>query len=232
MLVGTISSIIVGRFQHPAIAFVQLPLLTSAAQFAAAFHFPTWATVTHAIANYHVWISALTLALVASIETILSIHAIDQLDPKKPHTPLNRELLAQGAGNLISGFLGGLPITSVIIRSSVNLTAGAQSKLACILHGVFIVIALVFLAPAMNMIPLAALAAILLLTGYNLTKVSHFQNELGHGNIMFISMIVTFVVQLATDLLIGVASGIAVFYVLRFFFPQWIKHHHHHHAGQ
>lgn len=124
--------------------------------------------------NSQIYITAITIALVASIETILSMQAIDKLDPEQRNTPLNRELIAQGIANMTSGLIGGLPVTSVIIRSSVNLNAGAKSKVSTIFHGILIVLAILFAANYINMIPMAVLAAVLVITGYQLTNPTKF----------------------------------------------------------
>ena len=125
-----------------------------------------------AFGNYKVYITAFTLAFVASLETLLSVEAVDKLDPQKRSTPPNRELLAQGTGNILSGLIGGLPITAVIVRSSANLGAGGKSKLSAIFHGVLLVLAVLIFAKYINYIPLSSLAAILILVGYKLTKPS------------------------------------------------------------
>lgn len=126
--------------------------------------------------NSQMWFTAVTLAIVASLESLLSIEAVDKLDPEKAITPGNKELMAQGTGNIVSGLLGGLPVTSVIVRSSANVMAGAKSKASTIIHGCLLLISVLFFPGVLNMIPLAALAAILLFTGYKLAKVSLFKD--------------------------------------------------------
>lgn len=167
--------------------------------------------------QYKVWLVAITIALVASLETLLGVEAIDKIDPEKANTPTNRELLAQGSGNFISGLLGGLPLTSVIVRSSANVNSGAKSKLSTIIHGFLLLISLLFLAPLINKIPNAALAAILIFTGYKLAKISLFKLMYSKGWDQFIPFIVTIVAILLTDLLKGVVVGIIVglFFVTR-----------------
>ena len=153
---------------------------------------------------------AFTLALIASIESLLSVEAIDKLDPKHEITPGNRELIAQGSGNLISGLLGGIPITAVIVRSSANLLAGAQTKMAAILHGVFIVVAVAFLPAVINLIPLASLAAILLVVGFKLTRPAIIIEQLRKTPNQYIPFLVTIVAIVFSNLLTGIAIGLVV----------------------
>jgi MFS superfamily sulfate permease-like transporter len=176
-------------------------------------HLPNLSYLTH----YHVFTVALTIAIVASLETLLNIEAVDKIDPHKRETPTNRELKAQGVGNMLAGLLGGIPITSVVVRSSVNINAGNQSKLSAILHGVFMLISVLALGPVLNMIPLASLSAILLMTGYKLAKISLFREMYHKGWHQFIPFMVTVLAVVFTDLLIGVMIGLAVsiFYLLR-----------------
>lgn len=167
--------------------------------------------------NPEVWTVALTLAIIATIETLLNVEAVDRIDPHKRETPTNRELVAQGAGNMLAGLIGGIPLTSVIVRSSVNLSAGAMTKLSAILHGLFLLLSVLFLASFLNQIPLAALAAILIVTGYKLAKISVFQSMFRKGWEQFIPFIVTVLAIVFTDLLKGVMIGtvFSVFYILR-----------------
>jgi carbonic anhydrase len=164
-----------------------------------------------------VWVVAFTIAIVASIETLLNLEAVENVDPHKRQASPNRELVAQGIGNLLSGMVGGIPITSVIVRSSVNLNAGAETKLSAILHGIFLLISVVLLGPIMNLIPLASLACILLVTGYKLAKVSLFKDMYKNGLNQFIPFVVTILAIVFTDLLIGViiGSSISIFYILK-----------------
>ncbi len=167
--------------------------------------------------NYKVFTVALTIAVVASLETLLNVEAVDKIDPHKRETPTNRELIAQGTGNIVAGLLGGIPITSVVVRSSVNINAGNESKLSAILHGVLMLVSVLVLGAVLNMIPLASLAAILLVTGYKLAKISLFVEMYKKGWNQFIPFLVTVLAVLFTDLLIGVMIGLAVsiFYLLR-----------------
>jgi carbonic anhydrase len=169
------------------------------------------------IYNPNVWIVAFTIAVIASLETLLNLEAVENIDPHKRHASPNRELIAQGIGNILSGMIGGIPITSVIVRSSVNIGAGAATKMSAILHGIFLAISVLLLSPFLNLIPLAALASILLLTGYKLAKVSIFTDMYKKGQNQLIPFLATIVGILLTDLLIGVLIGLAIniFYLLK-----------------
>lgn len=160
--------------------------------------------------NPDIWFIALTIAIVASIETLLCVEATDKLDQLRRRTSGNRELKAQGVGNLISGFVGGLPITSVIVRSSANVNAGAQSKLSTILHGAWLVLAIFFIPNLLNKIPYSALAAILIVTGFKLAKPSIFKDLYKLGFDQLIPFAITIVAILFTNLLMGIFVGIAI----------------------
>lgn len=164
-----------------------------------------------------VLITAITIALVASIETLLSIEAVDNIDPDRRITPTNRELKAQGIGNMVSGLLGGLPITSVIVRSSANVAAGGKSKLSTIAHGILLLLSVLFIPKLLNLIPLAALAGILIFTGYKLAKIKLFKEHFNAGLNQFIPFVITILAILFTDLLIGILIGLVagVYYVLK-----------------
>ena len=170
-----------------------------------------------AIGNKQVWITAFTIAIVASLETLLCIEAADKIDPIKRITPTNRELVAQGAGNIVSGMLGGLPLTAVIVRSSANINAGARTKMSAIMHGVLLLLSLLFIPMLINYIPLSCLAAILLVTGYKLARISLIKHMWHQGLNQFIPFVVTILAVVFTDLLIGVGIGmlVGVFYILR-----------------
>lgn len=155
-----------------------------------------------------IYTGALTLAIVASLETILNLDATDKLDPKKRVSPPNRELIAQGVGNSLSGLIGGLPITSVIVRSSVNVSHGAQTKFSAIFHGLLLLLAVLFLTPIINLIPISALAAILVLTGFKLASPRLFKTVYRKGWKQFIPFLVTTISILATDLLKGILIGV------------------------
>jgi MFS superfamily sulfate permease-like transporter len=167
--------------------------------------------------NGDVWMVGFTIAIVASLETLLNIEAVDKLDPHKRETPPNRELLAQGVGNIFAGLFGGLPVTSVIVRSSVNIQTGNKTKASAILHGVFMLASVLVLSPMLNLIPLSALAAILIMTGYKLAKVSLFRDMYKEGWSQFLPFAITVVAIVFTDLLTGVLIGLAtsIFYLAR-----------------
>ena len=164
----------------------------------------------NALGNWQVYTVAITIALVASLETLLSVEATDKLDPEKNTTPTSRELTAQGIGNIFSGFIGGLPITQVVVRSSANIDAGGKTKLAAVIHGVLLILAVILLPALLNQIPLASLAAILIMVGYKLTKAGLFKEMYMKGMDQFIPFILTIVGVLFTDLLKGIGIGLVV----------------------
>ena len=192
---------------------VTIPISNSIGDFIIALQSPDFSYIS----NTQVWITAVTIALVASLETLLSIEAADNLDPLKRVTPTNRELKAQGVGNMVSGLLGGLPLTSVIVRTSANVNSGAKSKLSTILHGVFLLLSVLFIPQVLNLIPKSALAAVLIYTGYKLAKPSLFRMYYAAGWDQFIPFVVTIVSILFTDLLIGILIGclVGLFFVMR-----------------
>jgi len=169
--------------------------------------------------------TGIMITIIASLETMLSIEAIDALDPKRRVTNTNRELVAQGAGNLLAGCIGGLPVTSVIVRSSANLNAGAQSKASAIIHGLLLFVCVVTIPSILNQIPLSALAAILFLTGYKLCKLSVFRNVIKNGKYQYIPFFITVAVIISIDLLgvykplrgegllVGVMAGVIVAFI-------------------
>jgi len=169
------------------------------------------------ISNYNVWTVALTIAIVASIETLVNLEAVEKLDPHKRMASPNRELIAQGIGNTLSGLVGGIPLTSVIVRSSVNINSGAETKLSAIMHGIFLLISVLFLSPIINLIPLASLASILILTGYKLANLALFKSMYKKGFNQFTPFVVTILAIVFTDLLIGVIIGlfVSIFYILK-----------------
>ncbi|RFZ95185.1 SulP family inorganic anion transporter [Mucilaginibacter conchicola] len=193
--------------------FVQIPVVNNTDEFFGLFKSPNF----EGIKNKEVWIVAATIAIVASLETLLSLEAVDKIDPIKRISPTNRELIAQGAGNLVSGFLGGLPMTAVIVRSSANVGAGARTKMSAIFHGFLLLICLLAIPTLLNKIPLSCLAAILLTVGYKLARVSLFKHVWHKGLDQFIPFVVTILAVVFTDLLIGVGIGmlVGVFYILR-----------------
>src|SRR6478736_2534330 len=167
--------------------------------------------------NSKIYFTAFSLAIVASLETLLSIEACDKIDPNKRITPLNQELKAQGVGNFISGLLGGLPITSVIVRSSTNISNGARTKASTISHGVILLLTVLLIPKFLELIPLACLAGILIVIGYNLTHPSLYKNMYEKGLSQFLPFITTVTAVTFTNLLQGVFLGIlvAVFFILR-----------------
>lgn len=167
--------------------------------------------------NLNVWIVAGQIALVASLESLLSIEATDKLDPENRITSPNRELIAQGSGNILAGLIGGIPVTAVIVRSSANINAGNHSKFSAVLHGTWLLLAVLFLGKYMNYVPYASLAAVLLMVGYKLTKPSLFIEEKAKGWSSLIPFVVTIVAILFTDLLVGVLIGIVtgVIFIMR-----------------
>ena len=185
---------------------VSVPIPEDINSFLGQFSFPNFSVIT----NPEVWVVAFTIALVASLETLLSVEACDKLDPDKNVTPTNRELLAQGAGNIISGLVGGLPITQVIVRSSANVQSGGKSKTSTILHGFFLLISVILIPTLLNKIPLSVLAAILLVVGYKLAKPALFKQMYQLGWKQFVPFVVTVVGIVFTDLLVGIGLGLAV----------------------
>lgn len=192
---------------------VNIPVPENLAGFFAQFTLPDFSAIT----NWQVWKIAFVLAIVASLETLLCVEATDKLDPYKRVTPTNRELKAQGLGNVLSGLIGGLPVTQVIVRSSANISFGGRTKMSAILHGVFLLISALTIASILNMIPLASLAAILLMVGYKLAKPALFKQMYKLGWEQFVPFAVTVIVILLTDLLTGITAGMIMggFYALR-----------------
>ena len=185
---------------------VNIPMTANIMEFFSHFTMPDFNQLT----NVKIYTTAITLTLVASIETLLSVEAIDKLDPEKRTTPSNRELKAQGIGNIISGLIGGLPMTAVIVRGSANIDSGAKSKASSFFHGCFILLSVIFISRLINLIPLSALAAILLMTGYKLTKVKLFYTIYQQGKEHFIPFVITILAILFTDLLKGIGVGMVV----------------------
>ena len=163
-----------------------------------------------AIGNSAVWMLGVTIAIVASLETLLCVEATDKLDPHKRVTPTNRELIAQGVGNTVSGLIGGLPITQVIVRSSANIQTGNATKMSAILHGAWLLILFLLVPQVLNLIPLASLAAVLFLVGYKLAKPATFKVMYAKGLRQFVPYMVTIVAIVFTDLLVGIGIGLVV----------------------
>lgn len=192
---------------------VVIPVVNSFNEFLGLFTFPDFTQIV----NKEVWIVAITIAIIASLETLLSLEAVDKIDPFKRVSPTNRELFAQGIGNMSSGLLGGLPLTAVIVRSSANVNSGGRTRQSAILHGIWLLLAVITIPSIINLIPLSCLAAILLHTGYKLAKPSSFKQMWHKGLDQFVPFVVTILAVVFTDLLTGVGVGllVAMFYILR-----------------
>lgn len=202
-----------GTLQLRAEQLVNIPAAANVNEFFSFFTMPDFSYLNMP----EVWITGVTIAIVASLETLLNIEASDELDPYKRVTPKDRELKAQGIGNLISGLIGGLPITSVVVRTSANVNAGARTKASAIMHGILLLLAVALIPFLINFIPLSALAAVLIYTGYKLAKPALFKEMYQKGFDQFIPFAVTIVAIIFTDLLVGIVIGIGVglFFVLR-----------------
>ena len=185
---------------------VSLPVPSSFEEFKAIIVTPNFSGVM----NPKVWVVALTIAIVASIETLLSIEAADRMDVQKRYTDTNKELKAQGIGNMVSSLLGGLPLTSVIVRSSANSNSGAKSKMSTIIHGSLLLVSVLAIPVILNKIPLATLAAILILVGYKLAKPATFKHFWEKGKYQFVPFIATLLAVVFLDLLKGVTLGIII----------------------
>jgi carbonic anhydrase len=192
---------------------VQIPVLSTISELPSLFTFPDFGFLS----NPNVYIIAITLAIVGSLETLLSVEATDKLDPEKNITPKNKELRAQGIGNIVSSLIGGLPVTQVIVRSSANINSGGKSKLATIIHGFFLLSAILFIPAILNLIPLSVLGAVLILVGYKLTKISLFKQMIHLGQEQYVPFMATILGVLFTDLLkgIGIGMAFAIFYILK-----------------
>ena len=185
---------------------VRVPVPDDMASFFGQFSLPNFSVIT----NPEVWIVAFTIALVASLETLLCVEATDKLDPDKNVTPANRELIAQGTGNIISGMIGGLPITQVIVRSSANIQSGGKSKLSAIIHGLLLLVSVIIIPNFLNMIPLSVLAAVLLIVGYKLAKPALFKQMYDLGWKQWIPFTITVFGIVFVDLLYGIGLGLGV----------------------
>lgn len=223
VLFGVISAILINGSGEVFTSdmYVALPVVASLADYANELRFPDFGYIF----NTDVWKYAITFALVGSLETLLNVEAADKLDPYKRVTPTNRELKAQGVGNFLSGLIGGIPITQVVVRSSANVESGGRTKLSAVLHGVILLVALLAFPKVMNMIPLAALAAVLIHVGYKLAKPGTFKAMYLKGRYQFIPYVVTLLAILFTDLLVGIIIGVSVgaFFVLLYNFRSPFK---------
>ena len=208
VLLGIVFTVILNQASAPLSVdqLVSLPVISSFTDLTNEMAFPAFEQMF----SLDVLTVAAVMAIVASIETLLSVEATDKLDPQRNTTPTNRELKAQGLGNIFSGLLGGLPVTQVIVRSSANIAFGARSKLSAIMHGFFLLIAVVAIGGLLNLIPLASLAAVLIIVGYKLAKPTTFSVMYRAGWEQFLPFMATIIVMLVTDLLSGVIAGLAV----------------------
>lgn len=217
VVLGTVMNQVM-HFLTPGIALVQgegnhLVSIPTDVTLNSMMTFPNFA----AFSTVAVWVTGATIAVVASIETLLSVEAVDKIDPEKRISDTNRELRAQGIGNALSGLLGGLPITAVIVRSSTNVFAGGKTRLSAIVHGVLLLICVLLIEDVLNMIPLAALAAVLISVGYKLASVTVIRESWKQGVDQFLPFAVTIVAIVMTDLLTGIGVGLltSIFYVIR-----------------
>lgn len=192
---------------------VNVPVSDDLGSFVSQFTFPDFT----AFGQIELYIVAVTMAVVASLETLLSVEAVDKLDRHKRTTPTNRELIAQGTGNIVSGLIGGLPITQVIVRSSANVQSGGETKLSTIIHGTLLLLCVMIIPHFLNLVPLAVLACVLFVVGYKLAKPSLFRSMYKLGWKQFTPFFITIVGIVFTDLLIGITLGliVAVFIILR-----------------
>ena len=195
-----------GTFEISGAQLVSVPVPEDMSSFVSQFAFPNFGV----IGNPQIWITAVTIAVVASLETLLCVEATDKLDPLKRVTPTNRELLAQGTGNMISGLIGGLPITQVIVRSSANIQSGGKTKASAIIHGFFLIMSVVLIPALLNKIPLSVLAAILFIVGFKLAKPANFIDMWNKGWKQFLPFIITILGIVFTDLLVGIGMGLVV----------------------
>lgn len=192
---------------------INLPVANSASEFISFFTLPDFS----GLAKYKVYEVAVTMAIVASLESLLSVEAVDKLDPYKRNTPANRELMAQGAGNLVSGLIGGLPVTAVIVRSSANVNSGGKTKMSAIIHGLLLLTCAIFIPTMLNLIPKACLAGLLLVVGYKLANIALLKEMYKLGLRQLIPFTITIAVILAVNLLVGIGVGmvIAFFFILK-----------------
>lgn len=205
-LIGYLLSKIGGNWMITTKQLVDVPSTGSLSEFASLIRMPDFSQLT----NASVYIGAITIAVVASLETLLNLDAVDKLDRHQRISPPNRELFAQGIGNMAAGMLGGIPVTSVVIRGTVNVNAGAESKLSAIFHGVLLLLCVILIPQVLQMIPLSCLAAILLMTGFKLASPKLFAQMYGEGRYQFLPFIFTLVAIVLTDLLIGICIGMVL----------------------
>lgn len=213
VFVGSLLAWLFARFA-PSLQLEQSQFVTIPGDVLQHVHLPNFSL---AFEKTEIWQTAIVICFVATLETLLSVEAIDKLDPYNRVTPQNRELIAQGIGNVASGMVGGLPITAVIVRSSANAEAGAKTKLSAFTHGIWLLLAMVFAIPLISFIPYAVLAVILIRTGFNLAKPKMIMAVYRQGREQFLPFIVTMLAILFTDLLIGVLIGIgyAIYFLIK-----------------
>lgn len=207
VIIGIIYSIVTANnatFGISSEHLVNVPIPENMDSFLGQFSTPNFSAIT----NKEIWITGFTIALVASLETLLCVEATDKIDPRKRVTPTNRELIAQGTGNILSGLIGGLPITQVIVRSSANIQSGGQTKMSAILHGIFLLLAVIAIPTVLNHIPLAVLASILLVVGYKLANPATFKKVFKSGWQQYVPFIIT-VLLVQYSLLVGIGVGLA-----------------------
>ncbi len=195
-----------GKWEITSTHLVQFPVAESTSAFFSFFTTPDFSQFS----NPAIYIAGVTIAIVASLETLLNLEAVDKLDPQQRNSPPSRELVAQGVGNVVAGLIGGLPVTSVIVRSSVNVDAGGKTKMSAIFHAVLLLLCAMFFPFYINMIPLSALAAILIVTGFKLASPTLFSQMWKQGRYQFAPFIITLVAIVMTDLLIGILIGLGV----------------------
>lgn len=218
-----------GNFGIAQSHLVTVPIAENLSEFRSFLTFPDFG----ALSQSRVYLSAITIAIVASLETLLNLEAVDRIDPKKRISPPNRELVAQGVGNMTAGLIGGLPVTSVIVRSSVNIQTGNETKLSTIFHGILLFVCVLMIPAVLNLIPLASLAAILIVTGYKLATPKLFKGMWQRGYNQFLPFVSTVIAIVLTDLLIGILIGlaIAVAFILYSNFRRPVKTHRERHVG-
>jgi carbonic anhydrase len=195
-----------GNWQLTPKHLVDVPSAGSLSELKSLIRFPDFTQLS----NLAVYIGAITIAVVSSLETLLNLDAVDKLDRRQRVSPPNRELFAQGIGNITAGMIGGIPVTSVVIRGSVNVNSGAESKLSAIFHGVLLLACVVLIPHVLRLIPLSCLAAILLMTGFKLASIKLFKQMAGEGRYQFLPFIFTLVAIVLTDLLIGICIGMVL----------------------
>jgi MFS superfamily sulfate permease-like transporter len=206
VVIGIITNMIFSN-SAPVFSLKQTQLVSIPSNVFSNISFPD---LTKLFSNTEIWKDGIIIGLLATLETLLCIEAVDKLDKRNRITPVNRELIAQGIGNMTCGMLGAIPITAVVVRGAANVDAGARTKLSSFTHGLFLLFAVLLIPFLLNKIPYASLAAILIITGYNLSKPKLFQNMWSLGWKQFLPFVLTIFVILSTDLLIGVSIGLLI----------------------